>query len=87
MFFTKVGIIAAWLMLTMGALRVATGVYVGMNIETPGFEPALFLGSSTPGDAIDWGLIVALCGIGLGILTEVSRSVRQKAPAATATQD
>jgi uncharacterized membrane protein len=81
MFFTKLGTVAAWIMLAMGALRVATGVYVGTNLSTPGFDPAYFLGSTIPGHAIDWGVIVVLCGISLGVLTEISRSVRQTAPA------
>jgi ABC-type amino acid transport system permease subunit len=78
MFFTWVGTIAAWVALVFGALRIATGLYVAFNRNTPDFEPSRYLGSGTSGHAIDQGIMVILFAIALGTLTEISRSIRRK---------
>jgi hypothetical protein len=64
-------------MVVLGILRAVIGLYVGLNIGTPGFDPARYLGSATPGHAIDWGVAVFISGIALGVLAEISRAVRR----------
>lgn len=79
MFFTKLGTIGAWLMLIAGALRLATGIFVGVNLDTPGFDPARYIGSRTPGHEIDRAALMILGAIILGIIAEVSRSLCNRA--------
>ena len=75
MFFTRFGIVVAWIALVAGALRMATGLYAVFNLD---FDPSRYLGGATPGHAIDQGGVSMLIGLTLGILTEISRSVRRK---------
>lgn len=75
MFFTRIGGIVAWLAFVVGALRVAMGLFVAFSESREELAP-YFLGSRTSGEAIDRGLMVLVFGIGLGILVEISRSVR-----------
>lgn len=87
MFFTKLGTVAAWLLLIAGAIRIATGMLVAVNLDTPGFDPTRYLGSKSSGWAIDRGTLYILGAAVLGMLTEISRSVRQRASALAEKQD
>lgn len=76
MFFTRAGRVVAWLALVLGVLRAAAGFGVGMS-ENYEALAARYLGSTTPGEAIDQGLMLLAFGIGLGVLTEISLSLRK----------
>ncbi len=75
MLYTNLGRIVAALTLICGILVFAMGLGVatGVIVEP---EPGRYLGSTSPREAIDRGLLYALFGIILGILTEISRSLR-----------
>lgn len=75
MFFTRLGRAVAWLAFVFGTFRVGLAVHIGMseNYEAMSIR---YLGSSNPGEAIDKGFLMLVFGICLGILTEISRSVR-----------
>lgn len=79
MFFTKVGLVIAWLLVIAGVLRAGMGFYLaGEN------DPALisrYLGSHTTGEAIDRGILYVLIGVSVGIVAEISRSVAAKSDA------
>lgn len=75
MFFTRVGGIVAWVAFVLGALRMAMGLAVALSENREELGPYL-LGNKTSGQAIDGGLMMLVFGIGLGILVEISRSVR-----------
>lgn len=55
---------------------MAVGLMVAFN-DTPNPSLVRLLGSSTSGQAIDQGGMVVLFAIGLGILTEISGSLRR----------
>lgn len=76
MFFTKVGGIVAWLAFALGALRALMGFTVAFWGNDA--MAAEFFGRRTTGQVIDQGIYAMLFGIGLGILTEISRSVAPK---------
>lgn len=75
MFFTKLGGIIAWVAFVAGALRVAMGLKIALSDNHAELAPYL-LGARTSGEAIDGGVTLLVFGIGLGILVEISRSVR-----------
>lgn len=75
MFFTRIGGVIAWLAFAVGALRMLMAFSIAQS-EDYAVQARRYLGSKTPGEAIDQGLMVLLFGIGLGILVEISRSVR-----------
>ena len=73
MFFTKAGRVIAWLALILGIAQIAMGLIVAQS-----GDPSLasrYLGSGTPGHAIDQGLYVLIVGIVVGVLTEISGSL------------
>lgn len=75
MLFTHLGRIAAYLALIVGCTELLVGLGVAFEfIMEP--TPGRYLGSRTPGQAIDRGTLVILFAIILGILTELSRSLR-----------
>ena len=74
MFFTQAGRVVAWLAFIFGALRVVMGFAFAGN----GAAAARYLGSGTTGEAIDQGLLTMVFAIGLGILSEISRSVAKR---------
>jgi len=78
MLFTRLGTIAAFLVLVFGCLQLAIGLGVASEfIVEP--TPGRYLGSRTSGQMIDRGVHVILFSIVLGILTEISRSLRVSA--------
>lgn len=73
MFFTKAGVVIAWLACIGGGLRAVMGFAVAFwGNDAMAVE---FFGSRTTGQVIDRGLYTMVFGICLGILTEISRSV------------
>lgn len=72
MFFTKAGRIVAWLAFGLGVIRFVMGYAVALSGDQS-LAPE-YLGTKTSGQAIDQGQWAILLGIGLGILTEISRS-------------
>lgn len=87
MLFVRLGRIAAWMLLIFGTLRLLLGAVVIFITETmTGAEgevidrdalaktlQARYLGSTTPGEALDSGAIIILVGIALGILVRIGR--------------
>lgn len=76
MFFTTAGRIVAWLAIIFGGVRVAMAVHVG-QMGDPSLIPR-YLGGGTIGDSINLGMYEILFGIVVGVLTDISRSVRKK---------
>lgn len=88
MLFVRLGQIAAWILLVMGAFRLFTGAFVIFLVENRSeaernvVDQATFaklvqgeyLGSMTAGGAIDRGAILILAGIIIGILAQIGRS-------------
>ena len=73
MFFTKSGRVIAWLLVILGGFRALLGFVIAF-----GGDQAIaqrYLGSGSPGEAIDKGLLACLIGVGVGIMAEISRSV------------
>lgn len=76
MFFTRVGLIIAWLLVILGIARAAMGFYLA-NASDPALI-SRYLGSHTTGEAIDRGILYVLMGVSIGIVAEISRSVAAK---------
>ena len=77
MMFTHLGRIVAFFMLLMGIWYVAGGLMIATGALAP--EQAVlarYFNKPTTGAVIDRGIYVALLAIALGILTEISSSVR-----------
>lgn len=74
MFFTNAGRIVAWLSVALGAVQIGLGLLVASSPD-PTAAARRYLGSEYSGVAIDEGLLAIVFGIGLGILTEISRSL------------
>lgn len=72
MFFTKLGLAIAWLLVIVGGLQVM----IALSID-PALAPRYF-GSKTLGQAIDRGALYFLVGIAAGMVSEISRSVAAK---------
>jgi len=78
MMFTRLGHIVAFLALLIGIFQVAGGLMISTGWLTPE-QVALtryFTGKSSTGAVIDRGIYLALFGIALGILTEISYALR-----------
>lgn len=76
MFFTRLGLVVAWLALVVGVGRIVSALAVLWS-EDPDAMRAQLLGSITTGRAIDQGVYAILFAVALGILTEISRSLRR----------
>lgn len=79
MFFTRLGTVAAWLALLMAAGRIGIAIYIISSIpnaEEARAWAARYLGQS-PAQAIDRAAMVAACAIALGVLVEISRTLRR----------
>lgn len=73
MFFTRAGQIVAWLAFIFGVSLALMGLSLRLN----GDEALIVqtLGRRTTGSTIDKGVYLAVFGIVVGILTDISRSV------------
>ena len=80
MFFTRVGMALAWLAFVFGSLRLAIAVSITWRsdgAEAAAFYSNRYLGTVETGDAINQATLVVGFSIVLGVLTEISRSVRR----------
>jgi hypothetical protein len=78
MVFTNLGRIVAFLALLSGILWVAGGLMIATGALAPEQAAlATFFGKRSTGAVIDRGFYMILFSIALGILTEISRSVRK----------
>lgn len=71
------GHIVAWLALVFGLLRLGVGFFVA-SFDDPmarAEAAAQYLGSSTSGEAMDQGIMVAVFGIVLGVMVKIGRAV------------
>jgi len=79
MFFTKTARIIAIVAIVFGLFRILMGFSVA-NIEPKEereFARAHFIGSKSPGQAIDSGVYTILFAIALGTLAEMSFQIRR----------
>lgn len=83
MFFTKAGRVVAWIGTVLGFVAMLTGYEIDINGTASIFADMLPI--STPeraeaqGDVFrHQGAVVLFCGLVLGILTEISRSVASR---------
>ncbi len=76
MFFTKAGRVIAGLLVFAGALGVLMGL-LARYTEDPALAADVLKGRS-PGSLINAATYWLVLGLGLGILTEISRSVAPK---------
>lgn len=77
MIYTRIAQIIAFLLVVSGALRVATGFIVAYAYDGDPAAIARYLGSvQNIGEAIDQGMYAFAAGVALGVLTEISRSLR-----------
>jgi hypothetical protein len=77
-FFTKVGLVVAWLGIVLSVMQFALAWIVFFNLDTPGFDAARYIGSSNPGRMVNQSLLVFAIALALGIVAEISRSIREK---------
>jgi len=75
MIFTTIARIIAWLMSLFGALLAAMGFYLAFS-SMPRAAVSNYIGSQTTGEVIDKGVLIFAVGIALGVLTDISKSVR-----------
>jgi hypothetical protein len=78
MFFSKLARLFAIAAFALGLSQAL----LGLSISTGALEPyevvrARFLGSKSPGQAIDWGIYTILVAVALGTLAEISFSMRK----------
>jgi hypothetical protein len=80
MIFTHLGRIVAFFALLTGILHVVGGLMIATGLLAPEqVALALFFpGKRSTGAVIDRGIYAALFAIALGILTEISSSLRQQ---------
>lgn len=78
MFFTKVGRGAAYLFATLALARIVAAVLVANGTLPPEYH-ARYLGSHTTGEIIDASTYVLVGSLFLGILAEISLSLRNRA--------
>ena len=78
MFFTFCGRIVAVLAVFLGVFRIALGLLIA-GMEGPAQEAAIanYFGAGTTGENIDQAFYVVFIGIALGILTEISYTLRR----------
>lgn len=80
MFFTKAGRIVAWIGTVLGFLAMITGYEIDINQTASIFADVLPIETAqkaeAQGDVLrQQGATILFCGLILGILTEISRSV------------
>lgn len=81
MFFTRCAKIAAWLSFVLGSLTIALGILIAFdpsNMEIRAAFPGKIIGPKFVGSVIVNGLLLMGIGIALGVLSEISRSLKPK---------
>lgn len=76
MFFTRFGLAWAWAALVLGVSRIGMGLLMATSPDRKE-AIAMYLGNATIGDAINQGTMVLVFGVVLGVLTEISSSLRR----------
>lgn len=79
MFFTRIGMIIAYVGFAVGALRLAAGLLIAFgteNIETNIAVARRYLNAENSGEAIDGGMYCIVISVALGILCEIRKSFR-----------
>lgn len=76
MLFTTAARVLASLMVILATFRLGMGFYAAAT-DNQAFVTR-YIGSGTSGDAIDSGFMVLAAGLALGVVTDISRSVRRK---------
>ena len=74
MFFTLLARIVAWLMTLLGVIHIVLGFSVVFGSTSPELITAYF--GKSVGDFIDQGVMFFAFGIIVGVLTDISKSVR-----------
>jgi hypothetical protein len=75
MFFTRIGKVIAQIMLALGILRIAMGLFVAFatpDMESNGEASADILAAASSGEAIDEGIKWVFFSVALGVLCEIS---------------
>ena len=75
MFFTSVARLMAWIITLLGAFGIAIGIF-GMTFEDKNRFAADYMGADGFGVEFDQRIFMFLFGIVLGVLTDISRSIR-----------
>ncbi|KIN72482.1 hypothetical protein [Sulfitobacter guttiformis] len=73
--FTKSAFLLSYLIATLGIFRITTGFLV---VNSPDLS-ARYLGTTEPGSAIDGGIYYIIFAVGLGVIAEMSRSLKKLA--------
>ena len=80
MLFTRLGWIAAWILLVSGVASFAIGLIVASiaDEQQRALATQRYLGTGTSGDAIEQGLLGVGLAIALGMLCEISRNISSR---------
>lgn len=80
MLFVRLGQIAAWLTLALGAIRTGMGVFVAIqdDAQVRAAMTARYFSRASSGEAIDQGVWMMGFAIILGILAHIARSVDRR---------
>jgi hypothetical protein len=78
MFFTAVGRVVAFLLAFGAVFRITLAVLIASGVLPPEAQQR-YLGSHSPGEVIDRATYVLAFSIILGVLTEISRTLRNRA--------
>ena len=72
--YTKLGALIAGIVFILGCTQVAMAFAISTGVVV---DPrlGLLLGGTTPGDAIDSGILKILAAVAFGIISEISQSV------------
>lgn len=76
MFYTRVGSFFAAAIFVLAIFQIVIGIGLATSENSPE-AIARLLGTRTTGQAIDRGIYGVILGVGLGILTEISKNVRR----------
>ena len=78
MFFIRCGAAIAWVLVLLGILRTATGIFGAVSVGT--FEVpeviARFLEPTSAGSAVQEGLMLFAAGIVMGLLVQIAKGVK-----------
>jgi hypothetical protein len=78
MFFTTVGRVVAFLFAFGAVLRIVVAVLIASGVLPPEARQ-MYLGSASTGEVINSAVYVLAGSIFLGVLTEISRTLRNRA--------
>ena len=69
------GSLIAWVLISIGALRVAMGFYVAFSfIDNANVAAsARYLGTTNSGEAINEGMVMFIAGVVIGLLVKIAK--------------